>query len=314
LSPSTFHDLLRPLLRLAIVPSPSAVTIHPLRPNASLPSSVEPAPAESSDHCDSVFRYDQLRLLRSPRPLHSDHSSPNFLFFPSSHSLPPFRNPLNLQQVRAAARNSPYTGAAVDVLLPSRSSGARLSVFRRRPRRRMEGNRACPPSGEGGEAQKFSEQHQQRIREEAAFGLPDDPLYPSSSSSDTASLADAVPPSMTASYAASSVVADSEEDEDDYDSFVECRLRICEETASSASPSFLQIPLVLSHKLTSLLCRLSRPPLPHLPSTGLSNLLGKRRRPHPDELEVRPSELDECLSGFPSSIGCWSTGFVHEDR
>jgi hypothetical protein len=151
-------------------------------------------------------------------------------------------------------------------------------------------------------------------QEEAAFGLPDDPLYPSSSSSDTASLADAVPPSMTASYAASSVVADSEEDEDDYDSFVECRLRICEETASSASPSFLQIPLVLSHKLTSLLCRLSRPPLPHLPSTGLSNLLGKRRRPHPDELEVRPSELDECLSGFPSSIGCWSTGFVHEDR
>lgn len=114
-------------------------------------------------------------------------------------------------------------------------------------------------------------------QEEPTFGLPDDPLYPSSSSSDTASLVDAVPPSMTASYASSSVIADSDEDENEYDSFVECRLRIQEEKASSSSSSLLHLPpsrlLTCSVILTRSSLRLPGPPLPRLPTAGLPHLV-----------------------------------------
>ncbi|GAA6038354.1 hypothetical protein JCM8097_007606 [Rhodosporidiobolus ruineniae] len=71
-----------------------------------------------------------------------------------------------------------------------------------------------------------------RGEEEAPFGLPDDPLHGGSGStaSPPTSAAGDPAPSMSASYV-SSVVDDSEDgDEDDW---LECRLRICEENASS---------------------------------------------------------------------------------
>ncbi|BGP18581.1 hypothetical protein JCM10213_002131 [Rhodosporidiobolus nylandii] len=65
---------------------------------------------------------------------------------------------------------------------------------------------------------------------EALFGLPDEPHRPPSLA---ASLASDTSPSMSASCTSASVVTDSDDDEDDADDFVECRLRICEENASS---------------------------------------------------------------------------------